>query len=76
MTAREDGRETTDLSREAQNPDLACNGLCMTAHDIGIEGYSGIAHAHPQCPLHSWSWLLDPVENEEDVQAQRSAVQR
>lgn len=30
-----------------------CNGLCMTAYDIGLEEYgSQIAYAHPDCPIH------------------------
>lgn len=28
-----------------------CDGLCVTAADIGVPGH-GVAHAHPGCPLH------------------------
>ena len=32
----------------------ACNGLCLTAADIGILGYPGqIAYLHPDCEAHS-----------------------
>lgn len=31
-----------------------CNGLCLTAGDIGILGYPGqIAYPHPDCEAHS-----------------------
>ena len=30
-----------------------CNGICLTAWDIGIEEYGDmIAYAHPDCPAH------------------------
>lgn len=51
--------------------ELECNGECLTPYDIGVPG-TGIAYPHPACPLHSWSDLLDPFANEEDVAAQRS----
>lgn len=31
--------------------DDECNGICLTAADIGVP-YDGIAYAHPDCPAH------------------------
>ena len=30
---------------------LECNGLCMTAADVGVMT-DAIAYGHPECPLH------------------------
>ncbi len=40
-----------------------CNGICLTAADIGVPEYGGdmIAYAHPDCPEHG-----DPQEEHED----------
>lgn len=35
-----------------------CNGICLSAADIGVPEYSGIAYAHPDCPEHG-----DPLED-------------
>ena len=29
-----------------------CNGLCVTAADIGVGNYDQIAYPHPMCPQH------------------------
>lgn len=29
----------------------ACNGICLTGYDIGLES-SAIAYPHPTCPVH------------------------
>lgn len=29
-----------------------CNGICLTGADLGVPEFDGIAHAHPDCPLH------------------------
>lgn len=29
-----------------------CDGLCVTGADVGVPEYSGVAYAHPGCPLH------------------------
>ncbi len=41
-----------------------CNGICLTAADIGVPEYGGgmIAYAHPDCPEHG-----DPQEEWEDI---------
>lgn len=34
--------------------DEECNGICMTASDIGLPEYGDtVAYAHPDCPEHS-----------------------
>jgi hypothetical protein len=42
-----------------------CNGLCLTAADIGVPEYGGnmIAYAHPECPEHGEPEMNDPNEN-------------
>lgn len=42
--------------------ELECNGICLSAADIGLPEYSGIAYAHPDCPEHG-----DPMEEEPDA---------
>lgn len=42
--------------------ELECNGICLSAADIGLPEYSGIAYAHPDCPEHG-----DPVEEGPDA---------
>lgn len=32
--------------------DADCNGICLTARDIGLPGLA-IAYAHPDCDAHS-----------------------
>lgn len=32
-------------------PEPQCNGICMTGYDVGVP-HSGIAYAHPECPVH------------------------
>lgn len=39
-----------------------CNGICLTAADIGVPEYGGIAYAHPDCPAHG-----DPLEDDENA---------
>lgn len=40
--------------------DKECNGICMTASDIGVGEYGDIvAYAHPDCPAHG-----DPLDEE------------
>lgn len=29
-----------------------CNGICVTAADIGVGGYDQVAYPHPDCPAH------------------------
>jgi hypothetical protein len=32
-----------------------CNGICMTASDIGLPEYGNmVAYPHPDCPLHGY----------------------
>ena len=39
-----------------------CNGICVTAGDIGLPEYgSMVAYAHPDCPEHG-----DPLEEDEN----------
>lgn len=39
-----------------------CNGICMTAADIGLGEYGDmVAYAHPDCPEHG-----DPMDAEPD----------
>lgn len=33
-------------------PEMFCDGLCVTAADIGLPGF-GVAYAHPGCPEHA-----------------------
>lgn len=44
--------------------DTECNGVCLTAADIGVPEYGGdmIAYAHPDCPAHG-----DPLEDNENT---------
>lgn len=47
----------TDIEEE-------CNGICLTAADIGLPEYSRdgeVAYAHPDCPVHG-----DPPQEEHD----------
>lgn len=30
-----------------------CDGLCVTAADIGVGGTDLVAYPHPSCPLHA-----------------------
>lgn len=38
---------TPDIPAEAE-----CDGLCVSAADIGLPEYNMIAYPHPGCPLH------------------------
>lgn len=49
-------RDAAALERErtsgAAQPE--CDGLCVTADDIGVDGHPGVvAYPHPSCPLHA-----------------------
>lgn len=33
--------------------DKRCNGICVTAHDVGLP-YYGIVYPHPECELHGY----------------------
>lgn len=33
--------------------DLECDGLCVTAADIGVGRADQVAYAHPGCPAHA-----------------------
>lgn len=36
-------------------PPGPCNGICLTAADIGLPEYgSMVAYGHPDCPKHGW----------------------
>lgn len=42
-----------------------CNGICLTAADIGLPEYSRtgeVAYAHPDCPEHG-----DPLEDDSEA---------
>lgn len=41
-----------------------CNGICLTAADIGVPACGGdmIAYAHPDCPVHGDPVLNDPSQ--------------
>ena len=39
-----------------------CNGICLSAADIGVPEYPGIAYAHPDCPEHG-----DPLQDDENT---------
>lgn len=41
------GDEPVDLP-----PEDGCNGICVSAADIGLPEYGGIAYPHPDCPEH------------------------
>lgn len=42
-----------------------CNGLCLTAADIGIPGYPGkIAYPHPDCEAHGNTVNASTKEND------------
>jgi hypothetical protein len=46
-------------------PEDECNGICLTAADIGLPEYSRpgeVAYAHPDCPAHG-----DPLEDDENT---------
>lgn len=44
-------------------PETQCNGICLSAADIGVDGYGDmIAYAHPDCPEHG-----DPQDEEPDA---------
>jgi len=46
--------------------DDECNGICLTASDIGLPEFhrSGeVAYAHPDCPVHG-----DPMDAEPDAE--------
>ena len=54
--------------------DDQCNGICLTAADIGLPGYGGIAYAHPDCPEHGdpvpdtdTKYAAYPVDDPEDI---------
>ena len=32
---------------------LICDGLCVTAADIGVGGADQVAYPHPGCPVHA-----------------------
>lgn len=36
-----------------------CNGICLSAADLGFPEVGGIAYAHPDCPEHG-----DPLEED------------
>ncbi len=38
-----------ELAAETVEPE--CNGICLTASDLGVPG-DGVAYAHPDCELH------------------------
>jgi len=43
-----------------ENPELGCNGICLTPGDIGLPEYDApgvVAYAHPDCPEHG-----DPLD--------------
>lgn len=51
-----------------------CNGICLTAGDLGLgleAGFTTIAYPHPECPEHGYwndenAWApLTPEEEEE-----------
>ena len=48
--------ELLDALEEARRYEAQCNGLCMTASDVGLPG-RGIAYPHLSCPRHG-----DPAE--------------
>lgn len=31
----------------------SCNGMCITAAEVGVPEFPGIAYPHPDCPEHS-----------------------
>lgn len=44
----------TTLLRRKSSVDPLCNGICLTASEVGLSGYPGqIAYPHPECELHS-----------------------
>jgi hypothetical protein len=47
-------RLTENKRRKDSITEEVCNGICLTSYDIGVPeaGYQ-IAHAHPECFLHS-----------------------
>ena len=54
--------------REARDYEFSdepeCNGICLTAADIGLPEFSRtgeVAYAHPDCPLHG-----DPIPEDSD----------
>lgn len=39
------------MKRYTSDPN--CNGLCVSAYDLGVGEYGDlVAHAHPTCPAH------------------------
>lgn len=38
--------------RDAWGVKLMCNGICVTAADIGVGGTDQVAYPHPDCPEH------------------------
>lgn len=49
------------MSADEEEP--GCNGVCLTAGDIGVPEYGNVvAYAHPDCPEHG-----DPVEDPEEA---------
>lgn len=51
---------------ELAEPDDECNGICLTAADIGLPEYSRpgeVAYAHPDCPEHGDPMGEDPNED-------------
>lgn len=49
LSALDDG--LPDYTEQGLDEDPECNGMCLTAADIGVPA-SGIAYAHPDCPEH------------------------